>query len=207
MGCCIIHSARLALAARLNSPQHGTVLFVISWSLHNQSHSGQLLISLETWGWLFSNSNNNSCRFSNTPPKLCRWHRRVFIYGKINNLAGHSCIQPSQGSLFFLLQSNIQFASFFQASACARQFISQLDFSWLCQVKTGANNHHTQWSLASPPLLSWLQVQSLHLNNIHHSCFYTPTWWRSLLYRDVTLFLEDNNGFVLSSSTIALNGE
>lgn len=104
MGCCIIHSARLVLAARLNSPQHGTVLFVISWSLHNQSHSGQLLISLETWGWLCSNSNDNSCRFSNPPPKLCRWHRGTLIYGQINNRAGHSCIRPSQGSLIFSKQ-------------------------------------------------------------------------------------------------------
>ncbi len=103
MGCCIIHSARLALAVRLNSPQHGTVLFVISWSLHNQSHSGQLLISLETWGWLCSNSNDNSCRFSNPPPKLCRWHRGTLIYGQINNRSGHSCIRPSQGSLIFFI--------------------------------------------------------------------------------------------------------
>ncbi len=110
-----------------------------------------------------------------------------------------------KGVLFF--HSNIQFASFFQGSACTRQFISQLNFSWLCQVKTEANKHHTQWSLPSPPLLCWLQVQSLHLKNIHHSCFYTPTWWQPLLYRHVTLFPEDNNGFVFSSSTIALNGE
>lgn len=103
MGCCIIHSARLALAVRLNSPQHGTVLFVISWSLHNQSHSGQLLISLETWGWLCSNNNDNSCRFSNPPPKLCRWHRGTLIYGQINNRSGHSCIRPSQGSLIFFI--------------------------------------------------------------------------------------------------------
>lgn len=122
------YCARLALAAGLNATQHGSALFLIIWSLHNQRHSGQLQISLETRGSLCSNNNDDN-HFWNPPPKL---------HGCI---VAHLWQLPVDDHRYIRLKYKFsQFGSFFQGPPRARQFISNIDLGWLGHVKTGAKN-------------------------------------------------------------------
>lgn len=157
------YCARLVLAAGLNATQHGSALFLISWSLHNQRHSGQLRISLETRGSLCSNNNDDN-RFWNPPPKLQWLHCGIFMATARRRPQIHSPQIQIFSIWEFLSGPSKSEAVYFQY---------RLRLARPCKNRS-QKPPSTQRALPSCGLQSSLQVQSLHLNNIHHSYFQAP---------------------------------
>lgn len=189
------YSARLALAAGLNAPQHGPALFLISWSLHNQRHSGQLQISLETWGWLCSSNNDDNFHYLNAPPKSWLWRRGRYTARKVFAQLPATATFTQRWYSFLMAVFNL-------GVSCRALDSNAVYFpDWLQLATPRENKSQTPPSTQQPPPS---RASSVITSEQHPSQLLSRPQPH---YRDVTLFLKDNNGLVLSSNTIGLNGE